>query len=205
MTRRKATERWGKKKQLWGHTSCNLASCEILYEEGRRKAQTAIHGPSGPKFLLLEKANTIADCLENQFTPHDLHDENHEWRLESKLCLKPWTAFPPEKVRPCDVLKLINSLKLRKACGNYRIPNECLRHLPRRPLVHLTHLFNHFLRLSHFPSSCKEAKVITLPKPWEDSKFLQNLRPVSFLPKTGKPFEEVIIKIGQSTLKKRTC
>jgi hypothetical protein len=29
-------------------------------------------------------------------------------------------------------------LKLRKACGFDGIPDKCLRHLPRRPLVHLT-------------------------------------------------------------------
>jgi hypothetical protein len=43
------------------------------------------------------------------------------------------------KVRPCDIQKLAHSLKLRKVCGLDGIPNECLRHLPRRPLVHLTH------------------------------------------------------------------
>jgi hypothetical protein len=41
-------------------------------------------------------------------------------------------------------------------------PNECLRHLPRRPLIYLTHLFNHCLGLSHFPKPWKEAKIITL-------------------------------------------
>jgi hypothetical protein len=41
----------------------------------------------------------------------------------------------PEKIRPCDLLKLISSLKLRKACGIYGVPNERLRHLPRSPLV----------------------------------------------------------------------
>jgi hypothetical protein len=46
---------------------------------------------------------------------------------------------PPERIRPCDVQKLINSVKFGKACGIDGIPNECLRHLPRRPLVHLTH------------------------------------------------------------------
>jgi hypothetical protein len=73
---------------------------------------------------------------------------------------KPWTASggcspslhetvdngPPVRTRPCDLQKLINSLKLRKACGIYGTPNECLRHLPRRPLVHLTHLINHCLQ-----------------------------------------------------------
>jgi hypothetical protein len=42
---------------------------------------------------------------------------------------------PLQRIRPCDVQKLIKSLKLRKACGIDGIPNECLRHLPRRPLI----------------------------------------------------------------------
>jgi hypothetical protein len=44
---------------------------------------------------------------------------------------------PWGKVTPCDTHKFVNSLKLRKACGLDSIPNECLRHLPRRPLVYL--------------------------------------------------------------------
>jgi hypothetical protein len=83
---------------------------------------------------------------------------------------------------------------LRKSCGIDGIPNKCLRRLPRRPLVHLTHLFNHCLRLSHFPKSWKEAKIITLPKPDKGPKFLQNLRPISLLSTTGKLFEKVILK-----------
>jgi hypothetical protein len=49
---------------------------------------------------------------------------------------------PPE-ITPCDLQKLINSLKLKKTCGIDGIPKECLRHLLRRPLVNLTHLINH--------------------------------------------------------------
>jgi hypothetical protein len=41
----------------------------------------------------------------------------------------------PEKVRPYDLQKLINSLKLKKACRIDGIPNECLTHLPRRPFT----------------------------------------------------------------------
>jgi hypothetical protein len=43
---------------------------------------------------------------------------------------------PPQKIRPCDLLKLMSSLKLRKACGIDGVPNDSLRHLPRRLLVH---------------------------------------------------------------------
>jgi hypothetical protein len=76
----------------------------------------------------------------------------------------------PTRIRPCDLQKLIKSMKLRKACGIDGIPNECLRQLPKRSLVHLTNLFNHCIRLSHFPKSGKEAKRITLPKPGKDLK-----------------------------------
>jgi hypothetical protein len=92
---------------------------------------------------------------------------------------------------------------LKKVFGIDGIPNECLRHLPRRPLVHLTHLFNHCIRLSHFPVSWKESKVITLPKPGKDPKFPQNLRPISLLSTTGKLFEKVILKIVQRHLEDR--
>jgi hypothetical protein len=49
------------------------------------KAPTAIRGDSGLKFYLSEKDNAIADCLEIQFTPHDLCDENHERWVEARV------------------------------------------------------------------------------------------------------------------------
>jgi hypothetical protein len=101
---------------------------------------------------------------------------------------------PPQKIRPCDLEKLINLLELRRTCGIDGIPNECLRHLPRRPLVHLTHLFSHCLRLAHFLQSWKEAKITTLPKTGKDPKFPKNLCPISLLPTTGKLFEKVILQ-----------
>jgi hypothetical protein len=85
-------------------------------------------------------------------------------------------------------------LNKKKACEIDGIPNECLRHLPRRALVHLTYLFNHCLRLAYFPQSWKEAKIITLPKTGKDPKFSQNLRPISLLPTTGKLLENVILQ-----------
>jgi hypothetical protein len=40
--------------------------------------------------------------------------------------------------------------------------------------VHLTHLLNHYLRLDNFPAPWKEAKMITLPKPGKDPKFMSD-------------------------------
>jgi hypothetical protein len=49
------------------------------------RAPTAIHGLLGLEYHPEHKANAIADCLENQFTPHDLCDENHERRVEARV------------------------------------------------------------------------------------------------------------------------
>jgi hypothetical protein len=38
------------------------------------RAPTAIHGLLGLKYHPLDKANATADCLGNQFTPHELWD-----------------------------------------------------------------------------------------------------------------------------------
>jgi hypothetical protein len=83
------------------------------------KEPTAIHGLSGLIFLPLDKTNVIADCLEKQFTPLDLCEENHERWVETRVqaLFESVDGIPPETVRPWDVLNLINSLKLRKASG----------------------------------------------------------------------------------------
>jgi hypothetical protein len=59
------------------------------------------------------------------------------------------------------------------------------------------------IQLSHFPVSWKEAKAITVPKPGKDSKFPQNLRPISLLSTTGKLFEKAILKVVQRHLEER--
>jgi hypothetical protein len=38
-------------------------------------------GPSGLKFLPVEKFNAIADCLENPFEPRNVCGENYEQRV----------------------------------------------------------------------------------------------------------------------------
>jgi hypothetical protein len=126
-----------------------MAHCEVLINRDGPRAQTAIHGALGLMYHPKDKANAIAEWLVNLFKPHDLCDENHERRVEARVqaLLEVEDNDPPEKIKPRDLLKLISSLKLRKACGIDGVPNECLRHLPRRPLVHLTHLINDCIRL----------------------------------------------------------
>jgi hypothetical protein len=72
--------------------------------------------------------------LEKQFTSHDLCEDNQETLL---ALLEDVDKKPSGEIRPRDPVKLIQLLKLRKACGIDGIPNECLKHLPRRPLEYL--------------------------------------------------------------------
>jgi hypothetical protein len=173
MTRRKELERW----------KTRIANCEAtpqalwpiaksLLKRNGPKASTAIRGSSGLKLHPLEKANAIVNYLENLFTTHNLCEENHEQREEATVqALLEAVDYPLERVSSCDVQKLIKYLKLRKACEIDDIPNECVRHLPTKSLVHPTHLINHCIQLSLFPKSWKEAKIRTLPKPGKDPKF----------------------------------
>jgi hypothetical protein len=88
MTRKKPLERWETKigntevtpQAIWSIVK------SFLRRDGPR-APTAIHGASGLKFHPSEKVNTIADCLEFQFTLHDLCNKNHEQQEEAKFKL----------------------------------------------------------------------------------------------------------------------
>jgi hypothetical protein len=79
--------------------------------------------------------------------PHDFFDYDHKRRVKSwvQALLATVDKDTPVKYRPCDISKEVQFLKSGKACRFDGIPNECLRNLPRRALVHLTHLFNHCL------------------------------------------------------------
>jgi hypothetical protein len=45
---------------------------------GGSKAKTVMYGSLGITYDSNKKANVTVDCLANQFTSHDLCDENHE-------------------------------------------------------------------------------------------------------------------------------
>jgi hypothetical protein len=100
MIRKRALERWETKigtaevtpQAIW-------PIAKSLLKRNAPRAPTAIHGASGLKFHPSEKANKIADCLEIQFTPHDLCDENHERRVEAEVqaLLETADKNPPSK------------------------------------------------------------------------------------------------------------
>ena len=58
--------------------------------------------------------------------------------------------------------------------------------------THLTHLFNHLLRLGYFPTNGKRAKVIPIPKPNKPGTDPNSYRPISLLSTLGKLFERIL-------------
>jgi hypothetical protein len=68
-------------------------------------APTAIHGPFGLTFHLLENARAIPDWLQKQFTHHCLCNKNYERRVEARVqaLLEPVDSNPSKRIRPCDL------------------------------------------------------------------------------------------------------
>jgi hypothetical protein len=110
MTRRKTLELWETKvgncevtpRALWPIVKSRM-------EWDGPKAPTTVHVPVGVSHWN-EKGNVTADCLENQFTSHDLCDENH---TRQQALLASVADILLGKVSPCDIHKLANSLKQR--------------------------------------------------------------------------------------------
>jgi hypothetical protein len=86
MTRKKELERWKTKlanTELTPQAIWPIAK-SLSNRDGPR-TPTAILGLLRLKYHPVDKANENADCLEKQFTPHDLYEENHEWRVEARV------------------------------------------------------------------------------------------------------------------------
>jgi hypothetical protein len=67
-----------------------------------------------------------------------------------------------------------------------------LRHLSRIAPTHLTHLFNHLLRLGYIPTNWKRAKVVPIPKPNKPGTDPNSYRPISLLNTLGKLVERIL-------------
>jgi len=103
-----------------------------------------------------------------------------------------WGTPPLHLTNIYEVKRKILSLKLRSATGNDGITPLMLRHLSRKTLTHLTYLFNHLLRLGHFPTCWKRAKVVPIPKANKPGNDPNSYRPISLLSTLGKLFERIV-------------
>jgi hypothetical protein len=96
-----------------------------LSKRGGPRAPFEVHGPLGPIFYPIDKANITEDCLENQSRAHDLCDCDHRRHVEAKVetLLATVDEDIPVNFRLCGVSKKIQSLKLGETCGFDGNPN----------------------------------------------------------------------------------
>ena len=93
-----------------------------------------------------------------------------------------------------EVKKIFRRLNNKRSSGNDKIPNIILKHLPEKIIKLYTIIFNNALNIWYFPSKWKKARVIAIPKKGKDPSLIENLRPISLLPNTGKILEIIINK-----------
>lgn len=141
----------------------------------------------------LEKANLLADYFQSAFTPNEVNDIQFDSDIKSKVS-EPLTSaeLPMKYTSPSEISYYIKTLKLKKAPGHDKIPNDILHNLPRKGLAFLSSLFNACLSISYFPKTWKHSEIIVIHKPGKPSSLKSSYRPISLLPTLSKLFEKVI-------------
>lgn len=147
-----------------------------------------------------DKANAIASCFAKAHltTHHWISHTAEQIVNESIINLN---NSPQNNItdtykfhtKPTEIRCIIKNMKNNKAPGLDNINNTVLKHLPKKGVVKLTHIYNACLNFGHFPTKWKEAKVIALPKPHKDNTLPSNYRPISLLSAMSKILERIIL------------
>ena len=98
----------------------------------------------------------------------------------------------------------IRSLKNGKAPGRDDITAQHLKHIPANAILLIVALLNACLRLGYFPSSWKDAKVITICKPGKPPDLVSSYRFLSLLAILGKIFERIVLPLLRGHLEERS-
>ena len=140
------------------------------------------------------KAQTFKTHLENTFTPHALSDMSNTLMIENFLDVACQMDRPIKHVSPSEVASAVKKLNNTKTPGYDCIDSKAIKLLPKRGIIFLTSIFNGILRLSHFPSQWKYAKIIMIPKPNKPEYSVTSYRPISLLSTISKVFERLLLK-----------
>ncbi|KAL4100910.1 hypothetical protein QTP88_020935 [Uroleucon formosanum] len=131
----------------------------------------------------LDKAELFKDYLYETFQPHPhiFSLENNIVVAESLISPLP-VSRPVKHFSPSEVKFVIDKYPHKKSPGFDLITGEVARCLPKKAIIHLTHIFNCILRLSYFPILWKFSTIIMIPKPKKPPDSVSSFRPISLLP-----------------------
>jgi hypothetical protein len=94
---------------------------------------------------------------------------------------------------PDEVQRAIKGLKQAKAPGPDGIPNRALKHLSKRAVLLLVHVFNVIVLTPHLPSVWKNAPVNSIVKPEKDSAQPFSYPPIRLLDTIGKLLDKILL------------
>ncbi|KAL4108246.1 hypothetical protein QTP88_018479 [Uroleucon formosanum] len=143
----------------------------------------------------LDKAELIKDCFYETFQPHPniFSLENNIAVAESLNSPLP-VSRPVKHFSPSEVKFVIDKYPHKKSPGFDLITGEVARCLPKKAIIHLTHIFNCILRLTYFPILWKFSSIIMIPKPKKPPDSVSSFRPISLLSFFAKILEKLILK-----------
>lgn len=138
-------------------------------------------------------ADAFAHHLTDIFQPYTFNsiEENNEVIefLDSPCQMD----FPIKHVSPNEVQSEIKISK-KKSPGYDQIDANVVNKLTRKSIIFLTLIYNSILRLNHFPSQWKCAKIIMISKPNKPENLLSSYRPISLLSIFSKIFEKILLR-----------
>ncbi|GBM25257.1 RNA-directed DNA polymerase from mobile element jockey, partial [Araneus ventricosus] len=144
-----------------------------------------------------EKANCLADSLENQFKLNDLqHTETEAIVGNSVNCFLNTTPnhfnnFPPTSND--ELINCIKKLKKNKAPGYDGINNKIILNLPHASITTLKIITDNIMKFGYFPTRWKTATIIPILKPGKDPTDPMSYRPISLLPSISKIAEHILL------------
>jgi predicted metallopeptidase len=144
----------------------------------------------------IEKANFFGNQLSETFTHHPstLSNIDHENSVHCFLYAPLPTSLPAKPITPSEILITINELHTKKSPGHDLITNKIAKHLTKKSILLLTHIFNAILRLSHFPPTWKYSIIFMIFKSNKPKQLVTFYRPIALLSTLGKLFEKLLLK-----------
>jgi len=142
-----------------------------------------------------EKSDLFKLHLSDTFQPHSsISDDVHLNKVEEFLNSSLPVSLLVKPFTPNDINYTIQESYLNKSPGFDLITTEVARSLPKRAIVHISHIYNVILKLSYFPLLWKFSTIILVPKPNKPPDLPSSYRPISLLPFLAKILEKLILK-----------
>jgi len=103
-------------------------------------------------------------------------------------------SLPTKHTSPSEIQYIIKKLANNKSRGHDLITNRIIKRLPKKAIIHLSHIFNSIMCLSYIPFTWKKSIIILIHTPGKLPDLPSSYRPISLLPSLAKILEKILLK-----------